>query len=184
MKLVFDNPGKIESLEIMLATKAYEDIWRQDHKKILELFKKYTGLQFQQDEIHVIVHDGQSMSGMDGKPMRLNWHNRPLVEKRNALVHELAHRLLFGNGLYAPESEGPDGDEIRVFLFQGDVLMDLYGEEVYSFWANSDPATQTEDHIRIINSVIHLSKKRRRGKIKQFVASGSNSDLQATKKLE
>jgi hypothetical protein len=169
MKLIFDYPATLDSLELMLTTKAYEDIWLQDGKHMVDLFHKYTALQFQQDEIHVRVHDGQSMSGKDGVPMRLNVHNKSLNEKRNALIHELGHRLLFGNGLYAPEGEGPDADEIRVFLFQGEVLKELYGQEVYDWWANPDSTTHSEDHARIISKVLVLTPEQRLAKFRQLV---------------
>lgn len=171
MNLVFDYPKPMKSLGVTLATKAYADIWQQDGAHLVRSMEMRTGLQFQQDQIHVIVHDGQSMSGMDGRPMRLNIRNRTLVEKQCVLVHELCHRLLFGNGLYAPESEGPEADETRVLLFQGDVLRDVYGDEVYSSWANLDPEEHTAEYIRTLSAVLSLSPAERQAKIKEFTGA-------------
>jgi len=173
MRLIFDYPTDFDSLEIMLATKAYETIWQQDGERIVQSMEQHTGLHFKQDEIHVTVHDGQSMSGMDGVPMRLNVRNASLNEKRNALVHELAHRLLFGNGLYAPDGEGPDADEIRVFLFQGDVLEQVYGREVYDFWADVSTDTHSPDHGRLVSPILALTSLERHQKINQFVKAGT-----------
>ncbi|MEI6481620.1 MAG: hypothetical protein WCO19_04970 [Candidatus Saccharibacteria bacterium] len=172
MRLLFKYPSGSESLEIILATKAYESIWKSDGGNIIERFAQYTGLHFQQDEIEVIVHDGQSMSGKDGVPMRLNVRNNTLITKRNALIHELAHRLLFGNRLYAPDDTNPtDNDEIRVLLFQGSVINDLYGEPDYLFWANLDPDQHTFDHLKDLRYVLSMSKEEQRAKIKSIIAA-------------
>jgi hypothetical protein len=171
MNLIFDYPVDFSALETMLATKAYENIWQNDGEKIVQAMEKYTGLHFQQDEIHVIIHNEQSASGMDGVPMRLNIHNTSLNEKRNALVHELSHRLLFGNDLYAPDSEGADGDETRAFLFQGDVLREVYGEEMYAFWADSDPDLFTENHRKLLAPILSLTLAERQEMIKEFIAT-------------
>jgi len=168
MKLVFDYPVSFDALDTMLATKAYENIWLTDGEKIVQALEKFSGLRFQQDEIHAIVHNGLSASGMDGVPMRLNIQNTLLNEKRNALVHELAHRLLFGNGLYAPDDDA-DADEVRVFLFQGDVLRDVFGAGMYAFWADLDPDTHSEDHRRLIAPILKLSQAERQAMIKKFV---------------
>ena len=125
MQLTFIYPDDPMKLEIILATKAYEAMWRQDSQRIQQVFEKYTGLQFQQDNIDVVVHEEQSWSGMDGKPMRLNVANQDRVKKQNALIHELAHRLLFGNGISTPIDDETDEEEFRVYLFQGDVLREV-----------------------------------------------------------
>lgn len=153
-----------------MATKAYEDIWKQDGIQIVSLFKSYTGLEFQQNTIDVIIHIGQSWSGMASKPMRLNARNMTLSEKRSALIHELAHRLLFGNGLFAPEENNDDGDEINVYLFQGDVLRDLYGNEAYNSWASLDSNIHTEDHLRPLRYVLSLTSSQRKKQIKDIIA--------------
>ena len=170
MQLLFDYPLSLDALDTMLATKAYENIWQTDGEKIVQALEKFSGLQFQQTEIHVIVHDGQSVSGMDGVPMRLNIHNTSLNEKRNALVHELAHRLLFGNGLYAPDDDA-DADEVRAFLFQGDVLREVFGAEMYAFWADLDPDTHSDDHRRLIAPILKLSQAERQEMIKKFTTA-------------
>lgn len=170
--LRFIYPQQFESLEIMLSTKVYEDIWTSDGAKIVERFKHYTGLQFQQDTIEVMVHEGQSMSGKDGVPMRLSVQNDSLVKKRNAIIHELAHRLLFGNGLYAPNENDPtDNDEIRVLLFQGDVIHDLYGPDDFEYWANTDPIKHTEEHLQDLQYVLSLPKQERIKTLQKLIAS-------------
>lgn len=171
MQLVFKYPEGFDSLEILLATQAYEAIWQSDGPKILERFAHYTGLEFQQDTIEVKVHGGQSMSGKDGAPMRLNVRNDTLIKKRNALIHELAHRLLFGNGLYAPEDSNPtDNDEIRVMLFQGDVINDIYGQADYEYWANADPDERTGDHLKDLQYVLSLSEEGRVKTLRGLIA--------------
>ncbi len=176
MQLIFEHPNDSGSLETLLVTKAYESIWQEDDQKITDLFTQYTGLHFQQDEIKVKIHDGQSMSGMDGVPMRLNVRNDTLVKKRNALIFLLAYRLLSGNGMLAPDDADPlENDDIRVLLFQGDVIRDLYGEDDYSSWANMDPDERTEDHIKNLRYVLSMSKDERSAKIKDIIAAQSQS---------
>lgn len=169
MKLSFKYPeDPIGQFEEMLAVKAYETIWQEDGERIIERFKHYTGLDFVQDEIGVIAHNGMSMSGMAGKPMRLSIWNKTLTEKRNALTHELAHRLLFGHGLYAEPETDTDNDEIRVLLFQGNVLMDLYGKEAYDYWSNKSHNKFTEEHLKDLSYVLSLAKDDRMRIIKDF----------------
>lgn len=176
MKVLFLYPEKIESMEILLATKAYEAIWINDGIKITDLFTQYTNLNFQQDLIEVTAHKGQSMSGKDGVPMRLNVYNDTLIKKRNAFVHEFAHRLLFGNGLYAPDNLNPkDNDEIRVLLFQGDVLKSLYGKEDYDYWASLDPDMHTEEHLRDMRYVLSLTEDERAKTIHNIITEQLHS---------
>lgn len=172
MQLIFHYPEELDSLELMLAVKAYENIWQSDGLQIQERFSYYTGLRFQQEEIEVIVHDAQSMSGKDGVPMHLNVRNNTIIKKRNALIHELAHRLLFGNGLYALNNTDPtDNDEIRVLLFQGDVINDLYGNIDYTYWKNIDSAEQNKDHLGDLHYALSLSKNERLKTIQKIITS-------------
>lgn len=169
MRLIFKYPeDPLGQFEEMLATKNYETIWQEDGERIIERFKHYTGLDFVQDEIEVIAHDGMSMSGMDGKPMRLSIWNKTLTEKRSALTHELAHRLLFGHGLYAEPETDTDNDEIRVLLFQGEVLRNLYSEEVYDYWSSRSHSKFSDEHMKDLRYVLSLSKDDRTRIIRDF----------------
>lgn len=110
------------------------------------------------------------MSGKSGVPMRLNVHNDTFIKKRNALIHELAHRLLFGNGLYAPDNSDPtDNDEIRVLLFQGDIILDLYGNNDYAYWASTDPLTHPKDHQSNMHYVLSLTKEERSARLNSII---------------
>lgn len=171
MKLIFIYPAGIENLELFLATHAYEDIWNQDGSRIIKQMCHYTHLDFLQPEIEVLVHDGQSMSGMKGVPMRLSVHNTSLFEKRNALIHELSHRLLFGNNKYAPQDTPEDNDEIRTLLFQGDVLYDLYGQVAYDSWSKLGPLQHTEDYIQDLRYVLSLSREQRHEKLHSLLST-------------
>lgn len=174
LKLTFSYPTDLfGQFEILLATKAYEMIWQEDGDRIIERFKHYTGLEFAQDEIEVKAHDGMSMSGMAGKPMRLSIWNKSLTERRNALTHELAHRLLFGHGLYAEPETNTDNDEIRALLFQGDVLQDLYGQAAYDYWANKSPNKLTDEHLKDLNYVLTLTKDERIGMIREITGKAN-----------
>jgi len=87
--------------------------------------------------------------------------------KKNALIHELAHRLLFGHDLYAPdEYSQEDNDEIRALLIQGDVINDIYGKANYSSWASFDPNEHTKEYIKDLRYVLSLSKEKRSTKTK------------------
>lgn len=129
MKLRFVYPS-LDQLGIFLATKQYEDIWLHDEDKIVKAFHALTGLNFQQRQISVRVHNGQSMSGSRYWPMRLNVNKQTLDEKKAVLLHELGHRLLGGNGINSPiddKDESTEDEERRLGLFIFDVYEAVYG---------------------------------------------------------
>lgn len=126
---------------MFLATKQYEAIWHDDATKIVEAFHEITNLEFKQRQIKVKVHDGGSVSGAAHKPMRLNVNNRTIDEKRAALLHELGHRLLGGNGInsmFGADTEFVEDEERRLGLFIFDVYKRVYGQSfVQSYIARS-----------------------------------------------
>lgn len=129
MKLRFVYPD-INQFEIFLATKQYEDIWKTDAPKIIQAFEKITNLTFQQQQITVKVHNKNSVSGSSYRPMRLNVYNKTIDEKRAALLHELGHRLLGGNGINSTLGRGVEfieDEERRLGLFILDVYKRVYG---------------------------------------------------------
>jgi len=138
MRLLFIYPKDRLDIGLTLPTAAYEKIWRDDSERIQRVFEEYTGLRFQQDEIRVGVHDGVSTSGTLSAPMRLNSRNATVNLRRFALVHELGHRLLSGNGLGSQEDDEDkfvEEEHKRLYLFEGDVVQALYGQDVYREWS-------------------------------------------------
>ena len=170
MKLTFLSIEDLLRFDLIMATSAYERIWKQDGEKIRHVFKKHTGLKFQQKEIKVTVHDDVSMSGTLTKPMRLNTRNYTLSTKRFALVHELGHRLLSGNQLGSREEDEQkyiDEEHRRLYLFEGDVIKELYGPEIFHEWSqcNHDDANEPFDW------AYALSAQERKQKLKHLIAT-------------
>jgi len=138
MKLLFIYPKDRMNLGLTLATAAYEKIWLKDGERIQQVLARYTGLHFQQKEIRVEVHDGVSLSGTLDTPMRLNLRNDTLHLKCFALIHELGHRLLSGNGIGSKEEDDDEfveEEHMRLYLFEGEVIQALYGNGVYAEWS-------------------------------------------------
>ena len=169
MKLLFLYPEDRLNLHFTLPTAEYERIWSQHSDRIQQSFEKYTGLKFQQNEIRVKVHDGTSMSGTLTTPMLLNALNYTLSEKQSALIHELGHRLLGGNGIGSQiedEKSCIEEEHTCLYLFECDVLKDLYGEDVY---AERIARLKVAD-AQAYQSVEGLSFEERQAKLQRLIA--------------
>lgn len=175
MKLTFIYPSDLTQFDTIVTSAAYEAIWKADGDKIQQAFKKNTGLEFQQDEIKVVIHDGQSMSGTLEKPMQLNIQNRSLEKRRLALIHELGHRLLSGNNIGAEGEEGDtafiEEEHKRLYLFLGDSIADLYGQELYDEWANTDSEDISSEHLIPLKYALSFSRPERREKLKYLITT-------------
>jgi hypothetical protein len=111
-----------ESPQFSSAAAEYRAIWKEDGDRIVESFKKRTGLTLEPGPIQVIVFEGVSYSGDPDKPMQLR-ASYPLETKRATLVHELSHRLI--STLVPQDFE----DHPLTFLFLYDVWVDLWGKD-------------------------------------------------------
>ena len=136
MKLIFDI-NLNNDLEQTLATARYKQFWYDNQEKIINSFYKHTGLTFQQKQITVRIRkDGRSKAGNRHQPMELSWTWVTQDGIGCTLIHELAHRLVIGNGIDPPE--GNEFIESRanyymhrhIYLFLYDVFVDVLGEQV------------------------------------------------------
>ena len=136
MKLLFDLDLN-NDLEQTLAAARYKQFWEDNQDKIIASFYKHTGLTFKQKQITIRLRkDGISKAGNRHQAMELSitWKTEDGIGC--ALIHELAHRLVIGNGIDPPE--GNDFIESRanyymhrhIYLFLYDVFVDVLGEKI------------------------------------------------------
>jgi hypothetical protein len=119
------------------AVSHYEQIWKEDGSRIVAAFQKISGLGFRETLIHATVFEGISHS----HPLSLR-HNLSLADKRATLVHELGHRLLYKRVKGLAKSS-MDRHKF-LFLILGDVLTDLWGEEMLAGTIQRDKALDPE----------------------------------------
>lgn len=130
MKLLFkldlDDP-----LEITLATARYKQFWEENQDKIIQSFHKHTGLAFLQKQITVKVLDQpSSRAGTHNRRMELSSHRKTESRVGGNLIHELAHRLVIGNGIDVDTDASVwkyhSHRHINLFLY--DVWVDVLGK--------------------------------------------------------
>lgn len=113
--------------QLVQAANDYQAIWEKEREKILTAIKRVSNLSFVENHLNAIVFEGVSFS----RPLMLR-ASYPESEKRTALIHELCHRLLEGNGIKVPRGLPLEAGQllshkyINLILF--DILSDLYGE--------------------------------------------------------
>jgi hypothetical protein len=108
------------------SAKEYQLIWDDEGLKITETIERISGLTFIETEINALIFEGVSRS----HPLQLRASNS-LDEKRATIVHELCHRICFGNKVRIVNNDEPRllTAHKTIFLILYDVLVDLYGEE-------------------------------------------------------
>ena len=94
-----------QSLDQILATGLYTQFWEANQAQILKSFHRHTGLRFQQRRITVRTIDGSiSRAGNYHSSMKLGSADRAAHTIGTNLLHELAHRLVIGNGIEPSET--------------------------------------------------------------------------------
>ena len=115
-----------DETEIKKATKEYVEIWVKEGERIVNTLSSFTGLEFVQEELAAIVYEGISRAGGYKRLMKLrSSFSRDM--KLATLIHELSHRLLFGNGLVKTMDNIDIEQQKNLFLY--DVWVELYGKE-------------------------------------------------------
>jgi len=135
MKLHF-KVNLSDDLENALAAGRYASFWQQNDPAITASFYRHTGLRFKQRYITVKIRsDGRSKAGNEHQPMELSKTWNTPKEVGCTLIHELAHRLIIGNGIELPEN-GPHSynhynyyAHRHIYLFLYDVYVDTIGHE-------------------------------------------------------
>jgi hypothetical protein len=134
MKLVFKYEDNFEKT---LAAARYQKFWEKSSSEILASFYKHTQLRFKQKKITIHMReDGRSMAGNSHQPMELSMQRDDEQGITCTLIHELAHRLVIGNGI-----DPPEGNKFidahanyyvhrHIYLFLYDVYVDILGKEV------------------------------------------------------
>lgn len=137
MKLVIKAGDN--ALETILAAGQYQKLWQEHGQSIIKTFYDLTGLEFQQRHITAWTRPGDSGdSGGPGLPMILPAKYDLLEKKADTLTHELAHRLLNGNGINSvylgllPDSKQPDERDMLyshrlIYLFLYDAVKAVFG---------------------------------------------------------
>ncbi|HMP67449.1 MAG TPA: hypothetical protein PKA60_01745 [Candidatus Paceibacterota bacterium] len=112
-----------ESQDYLEATNEYISIWNKEGDRIINEFKKVTGLDFIHKTINIVVYEGPSWSGKKDKPMKLR-ASYDSDTKIATLIHELGHKLLVQ---LKNRIDGIDEHMIlNIFLY--DIWINLYGE--------------------------------------------------------
>ncbi len=116
----YDNPSFID------AAKEYSDIWKSEGEMIVSMLEQISQLRFIEKSINALVFEGTSYS----HPLQLRASNLRQAKKAT-LVHELSHRICFGNkvGLIDRSEDRKLGAHKVIFLILYDALDALYGEE-------------------------------------------------------
>jgi hypothetical protein len=109
------------------AAQEYTRLWASEGDRIVRVMEHVSGLAFvysafADTAITAIVFEGVSNSGYRESPMKLR-ASYPLDTKREAIIHELGHRLQAGLFRHDEEEHGP------LFLWIYDVWVELYGRE-------------------------------------------------------
>jgi hypothetical protein len=116
---------------------------------ILNSFNKHTGLDFKQSKITIRIRkDGRSKAGNKHQPMELSvkWVDENSIGC--TLIHELAHRLVIGNGIELPEGTPHQDSHYNyfvhrhIYLFLYDVFVDVLGKEIAEAEVQRESADQ------------------------------------------
>lgn len=115
-----------DDINLVEAAKEYSEIWEQDGRRITSTIEAISGFPFHENVINALVFEGRSYS----HPLQLR-ASYTLQTKKNALIHELCHRISRKDRL---RFDYPDGQQLLevhkiIFLILYDILADLYGKE-------------------------------------------------------
>jgi len=124
-----------DNFEKTLAFGRYSRFWDENRDKILVSFYKHTNLRFKQSRISIhIREDGKSRAGSRHRPMELSMLCNDQQAVACTLIHELAHRLVIGNGIEPPGSVTNNVNKYylhrHIYLFLYDVFVDIVGEDI------------------------------------------------------
>ena len=148
------------------ATKQYQSIWQSEGEKIIKAMEEVSGLRFQPMDIRAIVYEGASFSGFKDTPMKLRASYPSMDIKREALVHELGHRLN-----ESIKVRPKDVDDHRVlFLYLYDVWVKLYGKKFADDMVEIEKGRKgLYDYESAWNWALSLSAQERASKLKEIV---------------
>jgi hypothetical protein len=145
------------------AVREYQAIWEKEWETIIKALEEHSGLKFQETEVHANVEEAPSYSGYGNIPMRLR-SSYPLDTKREALIHELGHRLQ--NDLFLKDEE----DHPYLFLYLHDVWVSVYGKEFADEQVKVESARRGHyDYESAWKTALAMTPEQRREKWQEFL---------------
>lgn len=150
------------------AAREYEEIWAAEGQRMIAALEDKSGLQFEEFEIPVVVLEEPSFSGYGSVPMRMR-ASYPADLKKEALIHELGHRLQ--DRFFAMDEE----DHPYLFLYLYDVWVQLYGNEFANHAVAVESARKGYDYEGAWKTALAMTPEERQRKWQDFLASKSRS---------
>lgn len=188
MRMIF-LPGD-SSLQAIVETQSYKDIWRHCGLDLLKVFERVTGLTFQQRQITARIHPQKyGESGNGRRAMTLPGNCRTASAQRIVLTHELGHRLLSGNILHgvrfgfsrprwgAPEDPEEELEHRLLNLFLGDVIHQAFGDAVYADFADLESCEPMSPHGKAYIWATQMSDFQRRAMVSHIMADAMPRDM-------
>ncbi len=109
------------------AAEEYGRLWHEEEERIVATIEEVSGLKFRETIINAIVYDRSSYS----KPLSLE-AKLSKDDKKEALIHEICHRLLLGNKIRWEKLKGKHASYLishkPLDLILYDILVKLYGK--------------------------------------------------------
>ena len=159
-----------DKLGTKLAAIGYESIWRQDGQAIIEAFQGITGLAFWYRSITVqVVPNPVSEAGRRYHRMKLSAFKFTDDERRRVLSHEIAHRLLVGNGIEAYGRTSRFYDHYYIDLFLYDAWEKLWGKQVADAYVQAEKSTLEDTYTRAWHKALALTPIQRQAALKRLI---------------
>jgi len=121
-----------DNKDFLKAAEEYKKIWSSDGEKIVRTIERISGLKFKEKLLNVIVYHKRSWA----LPMCL-YDSMSTDQRKRALIHELCHRILIGNGIEKVTKDLTSFVEIQGGRLNSHVLIDLIFfdilEELYGY---------------------------------------------------
>ena len=162
LKIKF-RPGW-DKKELILETEKWQALWDREGKRITNVIQEVSGLEFKEKSINAIIYERVSRS----HPLSLNAYF-PEEYRKGLLVHELCHRLLYGNNIHHDDSF-EQHKQINLILY--DVWEQLYGNEFAEEMVNREmnhPKAPIYKWKEAWEYVLKTDKKIRKKKFSQLI---------------
>lgn len=172
IKIVFHPDSDQENYSEIISE--YEQIWKDDGRKIINTIEKYNGLNFKEKTINAVVYFGSLPSR--SRPLSLR-ANVPVEIRLGILVHELCHRILAGNKVKIQSNDDENGSfEVHKILnlILYDIWTELYGKK----FANKVKAWESNSRSGVYKKAwewaLSFDKTTRASKFKKLAKTKSN----------
>jgi len=127
--------------DVEAALKQYEEIWKTDGERIVAAWETITGYQFRETFVNAIIWGAK---GGRSHALTLTSLRKSIEEKKNHLVHELGHRILYmprreafkRTGIKNIDSSLENHKLLDLVLY--DVYESVYGKEFADYCVKLD----------------------------------------------